>query len=111
MLLRDGILYAVTDAGVAMCWHSDTGKEIWKSRLGGTFSASPVLVGDKIFATNREGQTFTFKASPKAFELVAENRLGDEVFSTPAICGSQIFMRVAFHKDGSRQETLYCLGK
>jgi len=111
MLLRDGILFAVTDAGVAMCWHSDTGKDIWKSRLGGTFSASPVLVGDKIFATNREGQTFIFKASPKAFELVAENRLGDEVFSTPAICGSQIFMRVAFHKDGTRQEALYCLGK
>lgn len=111
MLLRDGILYAVTDAGVAMCWRSDTGKEIWKSRLGGTFSASPVLVGDKIFATNREGQTFVFKASPKAFELVSENRLGDEVYATPAICGSRIYMRVASHKDGTRQETLYCLGR
>jgi outer membrane protein assembly factor BamB len=111
MLLRDGILYAVTDAGVAMCWHSDTGKEIWKSRLGGTFTASPVLAGDHIFAANREGKTFVFKANPRAFELVAENRLGDEVFATPAICGSCIFMRVVSHKDGGRQEALYCLGK
>jgi outer membrane protein assembly factor BamB len=110
MLLRDGILYAVTDAGVAMCWHSDTGKEIWKSRLGGGFTSSPVLVGDNIFATNEEGKTFIFKASPQPFELVAENQLGNEVLSTPTICGSRIFMRVATHRDGQRQETLYCLG-
>jgi outer membrane protein assembly factor BamB len=110
MLMRDGRLYAVTDAGVAMCWQSDTGKELWKSRLGGTFSASPVMVGEYIFATNEEGQTFVLKPGLESVELVAENKLGDEVFATPTICGGRIYLRVAFHRDGMRQEMLYCLG-
>jgi len=110
MLIRDGYLYAVTDDGVAQCWKTDSGKEMWKQRLGGTFTASPVMAGELIFATNEGGQTFIFKAKPEGFEKVAENRLGDEVYPTPAICGSRIYMRVAAHKDGPRQETLYCLG-
>ena len=110
MLIRDGLLYAVTDAGVAMCWKSDSGQELWKSRLGGTFTASPVLVGDTIFAVNEGGKTFVFKPGRESMELIAENQLGNEVFATPAICGGRIYMRVATHEDGQRREMLYCLG-
>ena len=110
MLLKDGYLYAVLDAGVATCWKCDTGEEKWKERISGTFSASPVLVGTNIFATNETGSTYIFKASPKGFELVAENKLAEDVFATPTICGSRIYMRAATTIDGKRQESLYCLG-
>lgn len=108
MLVRDGRLYCVTDAGVAMCRDSATGKELFNHRLGGTFSASPVIVGDHLFAVNEAAEAYVLKITPTAFESVAENKLGDEVFSTPAICGSQIFLRVATQTDGKRQEFLYC---
>lgn len=111
LVVRDGYLYGVLDAGVAACWKCDTGKEVWRHRLGGTFSASPVLVGDRLFATNESGRTFIFKASPEGFELLAENRLGDEVLATPTICGSRIYFRVAVFEKGSRQEMLYCLSR
>ena len=111
MLSRDGYLYAVTDAGVAMCWKSETGAEVWKSRLGGTFSASPVMVGDKIFAVNEEGKMFVFNTNPQAFELLEENQLGDETYATPTICGGRVYLRTAATKDGRRQESLYCLGE
>ncbi len=110
LLARDGYLYAVLDAGVAMCWKADTGVEVWKSRLGGTFSASPVLVGSHIFATNEAGRTFIFRAAPDGFQSISENQLGDEVFATPAICGNRIYMRVAISENGRRQEMLYCIG-
>jgi hypothetical protein len=111
LLCRDGYLYGVTDAGVATCWEAATGKELWKGRLGGTFSASPVLVADRIYAANEAGETFVFGADPKQFELLAENKLGDEVFATPVICGGRIYFRVT-HQDGKgRQEMLYCIGK
>ncbi len=109
MIARDGILYGVLDAGVASCWKTDTGEELWKNRVGGTFSSSLVLAGDNLYATNEGGQTFVFKASPKAFELVAENKLGDDVFATPVICHSCLYHRVAHNIDGKRQEFLYCL--
>jgi outer membrane protein assembly factor BamB len=110
MLIRDGYLYAATDAGVATCWKASTGEEMWKGRLGGTFSASPVLVGELIYATNEEGQTFIFKANPQAFELIAENKLGDEVLPTPTICGSRIYMHLATQNGERREEMLYCIG-
>ena len=110
LLFKEGYLYAVLDAGVATCWKCDTGEEKWKQRLSGTFSASPVLVGSNIFATNESGSTFIFKASPAGFEQVAENKLAEEVFATPTICGSRIYMRAANTIDGHRQESLYCIG-
>jgi outer membrane protein assembly factor BamB len=111
LLVHAGHLYGALDNGFAVCWECQSGKECWKGRLGGTFSASPVLVGENVYSTNESGRTFVFKASPSAFELVAENQLGDEVLASPAICGSRVYMRVAVHRNGVRQETLYCLGK
>lgn len=110
LLVRDGYLYGVLDAGTAACWKCATGEEQWKGRLGGTFSSSPVLVNDTIYATNEEGRTYLFKASPKGFEQLGENQLGEEMFATPTICGSRIYQRVAVTTDGVRQEWLYCLG-
>lgn len=110
MLVRDGYLYTILDAGVAMCWKCDTGEEIWKGRIEGTFSASPVMVGDKIFATSEAGKTYVFTASPKGFDLVETNQLGSDVYATPTIVDSRIYMRVAAQNDGKREESLFCLG-
>lgn len=111
MLIHDGHLFAVLDAGVAMCWNSATGEERWKSRLGGTFSASPVLVGDRIYATNESGETFVYRANWEKFELLSKNKLGDEMFASAVICDSRIYMRVARFVEGRRQEELVCIGQ
>jgi len=110
LVIRDGYLYGVLDAGIAMCWHTATGKEMWKARLGGTFSSSPVLVGDTIYVSSEGGDFFLFRASPDRFERIANNRLGDVVLATPTICGGEIFHRVTKVDDvGGSQEYLYCL--
>jgi outer membrane protein assembly factor BamB len=110
MLVHDGYLYAVKDGGGAVCWKADTGKEAWSSRLDGNFTASPVLVGEHIYASNESGRTYIFKVSPQRFDLVGENQLGDEALATPAICGSRIYLRVATRTPTGRQEWLYCVG-
>jgi hypothetical protein len=111
MILRDEHLYAVQDDGTAVCWKCDSGKEVWKERLGGTFNSSLVLVGERIYATNETGKTFIFKATPDNFSLIGQDQLGDDVFATPAICGSHIYMRAASRSEGRRQEMIYCIGK
>ena len=111
MLVRDGHLYAVLDAGTAACWKSDTGKPVWTGRLGGNFTSSPVRVGDHVFATNEAGRTYVFKATPDEFKVVAESQLGTDCFATPAICGGRIYTRVGTTAGGKRHEVLYCIGK
>lgn len=110
MIQRGGYLYAVQDTGIPVCWKFDTGKEMWKGRLAGNFTASLVLVDDLLFAANESGRTFIYKAQPESFELLAENQLGNDLMATPTICGGRIYMRVAFGEKGQRQEMLYCLG-
>jgi outer membrane protein assembly factor BamB len=110
MVSKRGHLYAVTDAGMAVCWKSDTGEELWKERLGGDFFASPVMVGERIYASNLAGKTFVFEASPGNFKVIAQNQLGDEAYASPAICGSRLYLRVA-RRGENRQEFLYCVGK
>lgn len=109
LLIRDKTLYGVFDAGIAAAWDSMTGKELWKNRLGGTFSASPILVGKLVYATNESGETFVFRAEPGKFELVSKNQLGSEVLATPVICGGKIYYRCTEEVDGKRQEFLHCL--
>lgn len=110
MLAANGYLYAVDDNGIAYCWNAQTGKEQWKHRLGGKVSSSLVLANGNLYLTNERGTTFVFRANPQAFELLAENQLGDECFASPAICGNQIFHRAASRAGGERQEFLYCIG-
>jgi outer membrane protein assembly factor BamB len=109
LLLYDGYVYAVARNG-AFCWNAETGSEAWRGRVRGKFSASPVFAGGHIYATNEGGTTCVFKADPAEFELVAENQVGSETFSTLSICGGRIYLRVADHAGGKRQETLYCIG-
>ncbi len=78
---------------------------------GGAFTASPVMVGDHILATNETGRTYIFKANPKEFELESENQLGAETFATPTVCGGRIYLRVAVKDKDGRQEKLVCVGE
>jgi outer membrane protein assembly factor BamB len=111
MLAHDGYLYALTDSGVLFCWRGNDGQEMWKKRLAGPISASPVLAGGHVYWANELGTLYVFKPNPQQLEIVAENQVGTDSFPSPAICGGQIFLRVGQTTAGKRQEFLYCFGK
>jgi outer membrane protein assembly factor BamB len=110
MLVYDGHVYAINDAGIAFCWDASSGKERWHHRLTGPLSASPVLANGNIYAANELGTMWVFRATPERFDLLAENQLGTESFATATICGGRIFLRVAAVTSSERRETLYCIG-
>jgi len=111
MIVHEGHLYGVLDAGIAVCWNAATGAERWKSRLGGTFSASPVLANGNIYATNEAGETHVFRARPDKLETLGVNTLGDEAFATPSLCGDRIYLRIASGTGDDRREKLVCVGR
>jgi outer membrane protein assembly factor BamB len=108
MLTHQGHLYALNDSGVMFCWRGSDGKEMWKSRLKGPVSASPVLANGHIYWANELGTIYVFRPTPEKFDLVAENHVGTDAFPSPAICGGQIFLRVGQGSGHERQEWLYC---
>ena len=73
MLIIKGHLYTVTDNGIAACLNAADGSEIWKARLTGDFSASPLYAAGHIYFFGRNGGTTVLAEGPELKEL-AKNR-------------------------------------
>ncbi len=110
MLVKNGHVFTVGDAGRAVCWKSATGEELWNEKVDREFYGSPVMADFRIYATSKGGVTSVFEATPEKFTLLGQNQLGDECFSTPAICDNRIFLRSA-KTSPTRQEYLWCVGE
>ena len=95
-LAAEGRLYVVADNGVATCFASDTGKELWQERLEGSFFASPVLAGDQLYIPNEQGVTYVLRVGSKP-EIIARNDLGEPCLASLAISGGKIFLRSEKH--------------
>ena len=110
MIVKSGHLYAVLDAGRAVCWKAATGEELWSEKVDREFYGSPVMACSRIYVTSKGGVTSVFEATPEKFTLLGQNALGDESFSTPAICDNRIYLRSA-KTSPTRQEFLWCVGE
>jgi outer membrane protein assembly factor BamB len=88
--------YWVSDGGIAACADVKTGQIHWSKRLGGHFSASPVLAEGRIYFQNEEGVGYVVKAG-KTFELMAENDLGERSLASPAVADGALYLRTESH--------------
>lgn len=102
-------VYAVTDDGIAHCWSNETGQQVFRHRLGGSFSASPILCNGLIYVPNLSGETFVFKADTPAYEQVAVNRLGSDCYASPAAAAGELYLRIGQGSGRQRREQLVCI--
>ncbi|QJW98154.1 PQQ-binding-like beta-propeller repeat protein [Frigoriglobus tundricola] len=102
LLVANGLLFMVSDSGVASCVDAKTGKPQWSERLDGEYSASPVFAGGNVYFCNQSGKTFVVKAE-REYQLVSENRLPDGFMASPAIAGAELYLRT--------RTSLYAIGK
>jgi outer membrane protein assembly factor BamB len=96
LALAGGRLFMVTDAGVAQAVDAMKGSVLWTSRIGGTFSASPLVSGDRVYFFDEEGKTTVIEAGP-AFKVLAQNQLGDGFLASPAAADGALFLRSRTH--------------
>jgi outer membrane protein assembly factor BamB len=96
-------VYILNDRGIVWCRDAKTGAEIWGNQRvrPGTYSASPVVAGGRVYVVSEDGVTTVFEAGPE-FKVLAENDLADYTLSSPAVSDGQIFLRTTKH--------LYCIG-
>jgi outer membrane protein assembly factor BamB len=95
-LLDGDELYLVSDRGIASCLDAKTGKVHWSERLGGDFSASPLLADGKVYFQNEDGTGFVVKAGTK-YELLAKNEMRERTLASYAAADGAIFLRTATH--------------
>jgi outer membrane protein assembly factor BamB len=95
-VLYEGRIYAVSAAGVATCTDAKTGNLLWRARLAGQYQSSPVAVAGRVYFTDEAGKTTVVAAAP-AFEVVAENDIGEAVVATLAPVDGDFYIRGQHH--------------
>jgi len=91
-LLVGDELYLVSDQGIASCLDAKTGKVHWQERVGGNYSASPLVADGKIYVQNEEGTGVVVKVGKK-FEQLAKNPLGEPTLASYAAADGALFIR------------------
>lgn len=96
LILKEDLLFGIEDGGVATCWNARTGEVLWNERIGGNYSASPLLADDRIYFLSEEGRT-TVVAANREFRKLAENSLDDGFMASPAVTGNALILRTRTH--------------
>jgi outer membrane protein assembly factor BamB len=101
-VVSGGLLFLITDNGIARCLDAHSGHLKWEKRLPGDYKASPMAAEGRIYFLNTRGLCTVISAADR-YEKLAENQLDDDTLASPAISDGCIYLRG--HK------TLYCIGK
>lgn len=99
-VIVDGHCYGARVNGILDCVTMDEGNEVWAERPQGAGAnsaiwASPVYVqpAGLIYYVNQGGDTVVVRATPKAFERVEVNPVGETANASLAISRGQVFLR------------------
>ncbi len=91
-ILVEGLLYIVSDDGMVTCLEAPTGKQVWRSRIGGTYAASPIYGDQRLYFFSQQGKTTVLKPGP-SFEPLATNSLSNGFMASAAVSGKALFLR------------------
>jgi outer membrane protein assembly factor BamB len=100
-VVSHGLLFVVSDNGIAQCLDAKTGAAKWEEHLPGDHKASPLAVEGRVYFVSLNGTCTVVSAAPK-YEKLAENRLEDELIASPAVSDGKLYLR--------GRKALYCLG-
>jgi outer membrane protein assembly factor BamB len=101
MLYVKPFLFLITESSVVRCLTAATGEVLWRQRLGGRYSASPVWANGRIYFLSEKGEAVVIEARPE-FKVLARNKLEEKCCASPAISQGNIFIR--------SESNLFCIG-
>jgi outer membrane protein assembly factor BamB len=97
LILVEDLLYAVNAQGYGLCLEAKTGTVVWRERLPGRHSASPIYGDGRLYFFNDKGLT-TVLAPGREFKVLASNQLDTEtLMATPAVVGESLIVRTKTH--------------
>lgn len=93
LALVGDLLIGMEDGGVATCWEARTGAVVWNERIGGNYSAAPLIAEGRVYFFSEEGKATVIAADMRDFKKLAESQLGDGFMASPAVSGKSLFLR------------------
>jgi outer membrane protein assembly factor BamB len=106
--IRDGILYLPDFSGLFHCLDAKTGEVHWVYDMLSACWGSPLIVEDKVYIGDEDGEVSVFKHSADPSEAMKEedgemvpalavNNMGASVYSTPIVAGNVLYISNQTH--------------
>ena len=96
ILLVNDLIFMVNDTGITSSVDPKSGEIVWRGRIDGTYSASPIAAGGRIYAFNEDGKATVFEAG-REFKVLGESFLEEGFMASPAIDGNALILRTRTH--------------
>jgi outer membrane protein assembly factor BamB len=96
MIAHEDLIFMVDDVGIASCLEAKTGTMLWRERILGSHSASPIVADGRIYFLSEHGIVSVIAAS-RTFQKLAENKFSDGFMASPAVSGNALFLRTKGH--------------
>jgi outer membrane protein assembly factor BamB len=96
LLLVDDLLYMTNDQGYLLCVEAKTGNVVWRERLKGKHSASPIYGAGRLYLFSEKNVT-TVLAPGREFKVLTENQLDERIMATPAVADNAFILRSKSH--------------
>ena len=96
VLLVGDLIFMVNDTGIVSAVEAKTGTSVWTSRVGGTYSASPISAAGRIYLFNEDGKATVIEAG-REFKVLSESLLDEGFMASPAVVGDALILRTRTH--------------
>ncbi|QDT43898.1 outer membrane biogenesis protein BamB [Gimesia alba] len=90
-------VYTVNRAGVLTCANPENGDVVWRLRLKGPFSATPIAAANHLYLVSEKGLLQVVQLGEEKGELTGEIDLKETILATPAIADNSLFLRSDKH--------------
>jgi outer membrane protein assembly factor BamB len=89
--IKDGLLFVADFSGLFHCVDAKTGVPYWTHDMLAAAWGSPLIVDDKVYVGDEDGEISVFKLS-KEMELLGENLMSSSVYSTPVVANNTLYI-------------------
>jgi outer membrane protein assembly factor BamB len=89
--IKDGLLFIADFSGLLHCIDAKTGEGYWTYDMFAASWASPLIVGDRVYIGDQDGDIAIFEVS-KEMKQLGETNMGSAVYTTPIVANGTMFI-------------------
>lgn len=91
VVIKNNLLFVADFSGLFHCLDAKTGVPHWTHDMLAAAWGSPLVVDDKVYIGDEDGDVSVFELSEK-MNLLAENSMSNSVYSTPVVANNTLFI-------------------
>ena len=95
--IKNDLLFIADFSGLFHCLDAKTGKVHWTYDMLAAAWGSPLIVDDKVYIGDEDGDVAVFNLTAERHDPIAEINMGNSVYSTPVVANNTLYITNKTH--------------